>query len=245
MGNILDYNFGIYPNYIELLLVKPFFSFNVPCHSQLLVVKRVVGGMGLTCTHAIVTSEMRPQVERVEEPAARHLSQPERAERIERQRAQLTGLTIKGSSEPSEALVDACVGQYEANVVQYVPWSKCTSREQELLGEGKKDVKLSIDAESGKLKVENKAKDQVADTSMEVMLLQALQRRALAYDQANIVSFVKLDLWHQKLMKARLTAPPPGYQQVSFSQLQNADSRLFMELQDQTRTGIQSERPAD
>ncbi|CAE7244154.1 unnamed protein product [Symbiodinium sp. CCMP2592] len=198
--------------------------------------------------YAIVTSEMRQQVERVEEPTVRHLSQPERAERIERQRSQLTGITIKGSSEPSEALVDLCVGQYEANVIQYVPWSKCTSREQELLGDGKKDLKLSIDGESGKLKVENKAKDQVADTSTEVMLLQALQRRALAFDQANIVSFTKLDMWHQKLMKARLTAPPPGYQQVTFAQLQNADSRLFLELQDHTRTGIQSDakgRPID
>ncbi|CAE7224116.1 unnamed protein product [Symbiodinium sp. CCMP2592] len=198
--------------------------------------------------YAIVTSEMRQQVERVEEPTVRHLSQPERAERIERQRSQLTGITIKGSSEPSEALVDLCVGQYEADVIQYVPWSKCTSREQELLGDGKKDLKLSIDGESGKLKVENKAKDQVADTSTEVMLLQALQRRALAFDQANIVSFTKLDMWHQKLMKARLTAPPPGYQQVTFAQLQNADSRLFLELQDHTRTGIQSDakgRPID
>ncbi|CAE7248606.1 unnamed protein product [Symbiodinium sp. CCMP2592] len=198
--------------------------------------------------YAIVTSEMRQQVERVEEPTVRHLSQPERAERIERQRSQLTGITIKGSSEPSEALVDLCVGQYEANVIQYVPWSKCTSREQELLGDGKKDLKLSIDGESGKLKVENKAKDQVADTSTEVMLLQALQRRALAFDQANIVSFTKLDMWHQKLMKARLTPPPPGYQQVTFTQLQNADSRLFLELQDHTRTGIQSDakgRPID
>ncbi|CAE7298427.1 unnamed protein product [Symbiodinium sp. CCMP2592] len=198
--------------------------------------------------YAIVTSEMRQQVERVEEPTVRHLSQPERAERIERQRSQLTGITIKGSSEPSEALVDLCVGQYEANVIQYVPWSKCTSREQELLGDGKKDLKLSIDGESGKLKVENKAKDQVADTSTEVMLLQALQRRALAFDQANIVSFTKLDMWHQKLMKARLTTPPPGYQQVTFAQLQNADSRLFLELQDHTRTGIQSDakgRPID
>ncbi|CAE7678807.1 unnamed protein product [Symbiodinium sp. CCMP2592] len=198
--------------------------------------------------YAIVTSEMRQQVERVEEPTVRHLSQPERAERIERQRSQLTGITIKGSSEPSEALVDLCVGQYEANVIQYVPWSKCTSREQELLGDGKKDLKLSIDGESGRLKVENKAKDQVADTSTEVMLLQALQRRALAFDQANIVSFTKLDMWHQKLMKARLTPPPPGYQQVTFTQLQNADSRLFLELQDHTRTGIQSDakgRPID
>ena len=53
--------------------------------------------------YAIVTSEMRQQVERAEEPTIRHLSQPERAERIQKQRARLTGITVKGVSEPSEA----------------------------------------------------------------------------------------------------------------------------------------------
>ena len=133
--------------------------------------------------YAVVTSEMRQQVERAEEPSIRHLSQPERAERIQKQRARLTGITIKGVSEPSEALVDVCVGMYESNVLKYVEWSKCTSREQELSCDSKKDIRLTIDPDTSRLKVEAKTKQLEADASSEVLVMQALQRRALAPGQ--------------------------------------------------------------
>ena len=189
--------------------------------------------------YAIVTSEMRQQVERAEEPTIRHLSQPERAERIQKQRARLTGITTKGVSEPSEALVDVCVGMYESNVLKYVEWSKCTACDS------KKDIRLTIDPGTSRLKVEAKTKQLEADASSEVLVMQALQRRALALDQANVVDFLALDAWHQKMLRAR---PPPGFMRVSFRQMIHADQKLFLELSDLTRAGIQATatgRPMD
>ncbi|CAE7623604.1 bath-40 [Symbiodinium necroappetens] len=197
--------------------------------------------------YAVVTAELKQQVERSEEVQVRTLTQPERAERYEKQVKRLSGVNIKGSSEPSERLVDVCVAIYERNQLQYVPWSRCSSREQEAQNESRKEVKLALDS-SGKVKVDSASKEVVADTSTEVLVMQALQRRALAMEQANIVSYTLLDLWHQRLMKARLTDPPPGYSRPSFDQLRLADQKLFSELQDETRSGIQalsSGRPVD
>ncbi|CAE7414212.1 unnamed protein product, partial [Symbiodinium sp. KB8] len=197
--------------------------------------------------YAVVTAELKQQVERSEEVQVRTLTQPERAERYEKQVKRLSGVNIKGSSEPSERLVDVCVAIYERNQLQYVPWSRCSSREQEAQNESRKEVKLALDG-SGKVKVDSASKEVVADTSTEVLVMQALQRRALAMEQANIVPYTLLDLWHQRLMKARLTDPPPGYSRPSFDQLRLADQKLFSELQDETRSGIQalsSGRPVD
>ena len=83
-------------------------------------------------SYAVVTSEMRQRVERSEEIQVRRLSQPERAERYNKQVSKLKGLTVKGPSEPSETLVDLAVGAYEANELRYIPWDRCTSREQEV-----------------------------------------------------------------------------------------------------------------
>ena len=49
-----------------------------------------------------------------------------------KQRAKLTGLTIQGFSEPSDALVDLAVLAYEANELRYVAWERCASRQFEV-----------------------------------------------------------------------------------------------------------------
>ena len=48
-------------------------------------------------------------------------------------------------------------------------------------------MELTIDPENGRLNVDSKSHELLADTSSEILLMQALQRRALAYDQANII----------------------------------------------------------
>ncbi|CAE7739579.1 unnamed protein product [Symbiodinium sp. CCMP2592] len=193
--------------------------------------------------YAIVTSEMRQKIEKSEEPTARRLTQPERAERHEKQVAKLVGVLIKGPSEPSEALVDKAVSAYEQNELRYISWESCTSREQEVASECKKDTRFTIDEHSGKLKVENKDAEDKASTASEVHVLQALQRRSLALDQANLVEYTLMQQWSDRLLRARMDDPPPQY-----SRLVAADKKLFSELRDLTRDGVQSssggERPA-
>ena len=139
--------------------------------------------------YAVVTQEMRHKIEKSEEPTSRRLTQPERAERYDKQCKKLLGITIKGASEPSEALVDRAVSSYEINELRYIPWDACTSREQEVASERKKDTRFTLDEQTGKLKVESKDAEDKACTTSEVHVLQALQRRSLALDQANLVDY--------------------------------------------------------
>ena len=68
----------------------------------------------------------------------------------------------------------------------------------------------------------------------------ALQQRALALDQCNLVTYGKMQVWHERLIRARLEAPPEGFTKPSFKQLIAADKKLFLELAARTKDGIQS-----
>ena len=198
---------------------------------------------------AIVTAEMKQRIEKADpESTVRPLSQPERSERYERQAKKLVGVSLKGPLEPSDALVDLAVASYEANELRYIPWEKCVSKEAELAGEKKKDGRFTVEESSGKLKIEQKQPDLVADTSTEILVQQALTRRALAMDQANLLEFNVMDQWTQRIMKARMQTPAENFSKPTWKQLEAADRQLFSELRDKTRSGVQTTgagRPLD
>ena len=82
----------------------------------------------------------------------------------------------------------------------------------------------------------------------EVHVLQALQRRSLAMDQANIVEYSLMQRWSDRLLRAKMQEAPAGYQRPTWAQLVAADKKLFSELRDLTRDGIQpsgGKRPID
>ena len=197
--------------------------------------------------YSLVTTEMKQQLERSEEFESRKLTQPERNDRFVKQQKKLAGLSIKGPLEPSDALIDVFCGIYDSNRLRFIPWEKYTSKESELEQEHKKLHMFTLD-NVGKLKVENKANEQVADTSTEMMLQYALQRRGLAMDQANLLCYKIHQQWVDRLLKHRIQNPPDGYAKVSFKQMLEADRKLFQELAENTRGGVQlkeDKRPLD
>ncbi|CAE7679226.1 rad50 [Symbiodinium sp. CCMP2592] len=201
--------------------------------------------------YAIVTAEMKQRIEKADpESTVRPLSQPERSKRYERQAKKLVGISLKGPLEPADALVDLAVASYEANELRYIPWDRCVSKEAELAGEKKRDVRFTVEESSGKLRIEHKQPDLVADTSSEILVQQALTRRSLAMDQANLIdfSFSVSDQWTQRLMKARMQTPAEHFVRPTWKQPESADRQLFAELRDKTRAGVQtvaSGRPLD
>ena len=68
-------------------------------------------------------------------------------------------------------------------------------------------------------------------------------------DQANLVDFVIMDQWTQRLMKARVQTPAEEFcESLPGKQLEAADRQLFTELREKTRSGVQttpSGRPLD
>ena len=160
-------------------------------------------------SYSLVTQEMKQQLERSEDVTARKLTQPERADLYERQVKRITGLTLRGPLEPSDALVDVFCAMYEANRLRFVPWEKYTAKEAELDKDVRPEHLFAMDS-SGKLKVENKKSDPIADTSTEIMLQYALQRRGLSMDQANLLEFKTHQLWVDRLLKVRFAGTTCG-----------------------------------
>ena len=154
--------------------------------------------------YALATNEMKNMVEKGEETSTRKLSQPERHDRYVRQVEKLKGVTIKGITEPSDGLVDICCSIFDDNRLRWVDWSKCTSKEQELAGD-KKEHTFTVS--NGTIKVDSKPQEIQANTATDVLVMQyALMRRALAFDQANLIEFTKFMKWSDRLMKARWTS---------------------------------------
>ncbi|CAE7364045.1 unnamed protein product, partial [Symbiodinium sp. KB8] len=189
--------------------------------------------------YAVATQELKAMAERPDEAGPRKLSQPERAERYRKIKASVTGIDIRERNEPSDALLDLCVGIYEGNRLKYVAWDRCTSKSQELASDAKKDNMLTLDAQ-GRLKTESKSDSIRADTSSEIMLQFALLRRGLAFEMANLLDFKLHRRWAEKLIETRMTAQSESHSQVTFSQLEAADRRLFLELADRSRDGVQA-----
>lgn len=56
----------------------------------------------------------------------------------------------------------------------------------------------------------------------------ALRRRALAFDLVKLASCDKMNAYHAELVDHLAQAPPPGYSQVSVQQVLRADRAAFM-----------------
>lgn len=75
-----------------------------------------------------------------------------------------------------------------------------------------------------------------ADTSADLRLKYALQRRSLALDQARLVD--KMEKWSQILLGEYAAPAIDQYRKVSIEQIQHADMELFKMLIRETRGGI-------
>ena len=72
--------------------------------------------------------------------------------------------------------------------------------------------------------------------------------RSLAMDQANLVEYSVIQSWVDRLMRARTDEAPVGFTKLSLKQLMAADQKLFMEMADRSRSGVQvtpARRPLD
>ena len=187
--------------------------------------------------YAVATSEMRMLVERTDESVPRKLSVPERSERFEVVSKRLVGLSIRNRLEPADSLVDSFVSQYEQDRLLFVPWERLVSKEQEASTGAKREPVFSLDS-SGKLRSETKVEVR-ADTSTELLLQMALQRRGIAMEMANILDYHVHHKWVERLLSARLDAPPSTHSLPTLDQCQQADRKLWQLLGEATRSGIQ------
>ena len=121
-----------------------------------------------------------------------------------------------GELDISHALLDLVTQMRDDNVCRHLPLTKCTKRDQEVLG----------------IKKAPELKDYVADIGSTRKFGQAFQRRALAFDMADLCSYeaqmVIVDRYIELIGDGRAT----------MEQTMRADEMLSIELAKVCRTGI-------
>ena len=188
--------------------------------------------------YSLTSADMRSRVERRDEDCHRRLAAPERSARYDAQVLRLPGLRLTGELEPSHFLIDLVQSMAEENVLRYVRWEQCSKREQELMGV-RLDPIWKPDA-CGIVRETSQTEELRADTSTDLLLKYALQRRSLAFDQCGLIEFNAFETWTTTLLSSYLRPPPEGYRRVSLEQLHAADLELFKCLMAATRSGIRA-----
>jgi hypothetical protein len=92
---------------------------------------------------------------------------------------------------------------------------------------------------SGFLKVKPGQEEIRADTTSDLLLQQALTRRALGFELANLASYESAQALTAKLMKEYMRTPLDGYHRVSIQQLERADRAAFIKIAEITSGGVQ------
>ena len=140
--------------------------------------------------HTAAMSDLRSRLERKEEDGPRKLLMPERVERLELAKQKLVGITIDTQLEPAHRLVDLTVQQAEDATLRYIPLKDCLSREAELM-HSKSEPAIEFQAD-GTMKLSKKQLEIKAETSGDLKVKMAMQRRALAY---HIAGIAVIKLW--------------------------------------------------
>ena len=180
-------------------------------------------------SYTMILADARSRVERTDDSAPRKMPGPERHARLQEQIVRLSGVDISQGNEPSHSLIDTVHQMLEDGMIKHLPVEKSTCRSQELQGV--------------------KSDSEVAKLGSDFLVRQAFLRRALAFDQAQIISFRTHESWINSLFEAMQREPPPGYAKTSLSQILAADKEIFILMGERCRAGIAQAangfRPAD
>ena len=191
-------------------------------------------------SHAVSMQDMRNRIEKPTDATPSRVMPAERAARYNDQVLRLSGMKLVGPLEPSNQLIDQVFSLVEENQLRYIPIASLTSREQELMGE-KEDSDLkeyAVRMKAGSLAVTEKPLDNKADLTSDLKIRFALQRRALAFDQAALITFSVQDEWISTLFHRMSEQPPSGYLFVSMEQAMRADRKLFVKMSEDCRSNI-------
>lgn len=150
----------------------------------------------------------------------------EKQARYQEVRNRLTGFVVQGETEPSFSLVDRCQAIFDSGALTWIPPSACTKRDMEIQAAPKESQVLKIEAQT--LRVDTESKDiGDADHGSEIKLQWCFQRRGVALEMCNLVSWDISQEWLATMYNTYATDPPPGYGKVTLQQLIRADKELW------------------
>ena len=122
------------------------------------------------------------------------------------------GLSLEGELDVSHALLDHVVQIRDDDSLRYVPLARCTKRDQGVLG-----TKKACDF-----------KDYEADITTHHKIYKAFQRRALAFELAEICTYEAQMAVINRLMELLDAAPIDGHDRLTVKQVLAADEAIFL-----------------
>ena len=156
---------------------------------------------------AVVMAELKTKATDSSGDAVRKLPIAEKAARLRDQETRLQGVRIRGELQPSYALIDMVAQMKESDSVTWIAPSKCSKRDSEIQG-NMKDKPVTLSLEQQMVKLASAEEPPAVDTSTDLQLQWALQRRGLAFDQCALISNSEHEIWVQQLL-SQLTKDPP------------------------------------
>ena len=153
-----------------------------------------------------------------EQEKPRQLPKEERASPLQALKVKLgTGFDIEGETEPSDLLVDKFVTMQERGVLRYLQWDELTKWDSEVKGEPKKDPYFAL---AGKhLEYHEAIEELTADTASDLKLLNALERRGVALELAQLMSYTVHHGIVKWFMREYNRAAAPGHAKITLLQI--------------------------
>ena len=185
-------------------------------------------------SHTMVVADLKQRVEKGETPEALTMAPAEREARVVAQKTRLTGLMHTGVEEVAFESYNAVYSMLQQNTLVYHHPNRFITRQMELQAK-KAGRELQIDG-AGSLSVKDKPANLTCDTHTELEFVQALRRRALAYDLVGACSYEVMNLYHSQLVQRIQDLPPPGYMRVSVIQALRADRAAFIKIAELVRS---------
>ena len=176
----------------------------------------------------------------------REMSNPERKERFDRVEKRLGCIRMRDELEPSHRLVDRCVDMVDANSVKHLSVELCTKRNLEIRGIEKDPEWATVpDPVTGAPRSKRVKEDHFSPVDSQFAFGFALQRRALALEMADILSFENHELLKARFTAALMKEPLSGFQRLSVEQIVEADIVFWQTMAELTRDGIRRQGSAD
>ena len=178
-------------------------------------------------TLMIASVKQRVDGETAEKPdAVKRIPVAEKRYRMEQQQTRLAGIAITGEMEPSHQLLDLTNNILETGSILWVAPSRCTKRSEEVQL-AIRERPPTVQIENQQLKVSQMNEEFKADCGSEIKLQWCLQRRGIAMDQCQLLSWAVHEAWVQQLFRTLSQQPPSNYQQIKMDQLVRADRELW------------------
>ena len=188
--------------------------------------------------HVFISASLKNRVEATAD-TAKPVPRAERSARLQGLRAKYTGLDISKALEPGHAMLDSTSHQAESKILKYMPPSRCASREQEMMS-NKSSAKL-LEIEGSQLKVKENDNGLFIEHNTEFLVYQALRRRGLAYEFADLITYTVHQRWVDWLFAELSKEQSARFQKVQMFQILRADKAAWLHMADV----VKDIRPSD